>query len=128
MPTASRPMSSAEAAAPSVGEAWRRAERGVARRRRRRRIARRGRGHPCLVRACGPSSPRWRGDVPLCPAARCRGEEASVAAVTEAPTQDLRREVGRVGLALGALGVVYGDLLTSPLYSLREAFDNPHHP
>ena len=29
-------------------------------------------------------------------------------------------------LTLGALGVVYGDIGTSPLYALREAFD-PHH-
>jgi KUP system potassium uptake protein len=30
------------------------------------------------------------------------------------------------GLALGALGVVYGDIGTSPLYALREAFHGPH--
>ncbi|MDY7225681.1 potassium transporter Kup [Hyalangium rubrum] len=29
-------------------------------------------------------------------------------------------------LALGALGVVYGDIGTSPLYSLRECFSGPH--
>jgi KUP system potassium uptake protein len=29
-------------------------------------------------------------------------------------------------LALGALGVVYGDIGTSPLYSLRECFHGPH--
>ena len=29
-------------------------------------------------------------------------------------------------LALGALGVVYGDIGTSPLYALREAFSGPH--
>jgi KUP system potassium uptake protein len=29
-------------------------------------------------------------------------------------------------LALGALGVVYGDIGTSPLYSLHEAFSGPH--
>jgi KUP system potassium uptake protein len=29
-------------------------------------------------------------------------------------------------LALGALGVVYGDIGTSPLYSLKECFDGPH--
>ena len=29
-------------------------------------------------------------------------------------------------LALGALGVVYGDIGTSPLYSMREAFHGPH--
>ncbi len=30
------------------------------------------------------------------------------------------------GLALGALGVVYGDIGTSPLYALRECFLGPH--
>ena len=29
-------------------------------------------------------------------------------------------------LALGALGVVYGDIGTSPLYALHEAFSGPH--
>ncbi|HEU5125541.1 MAG TPA: potassium transporter Kup [Verrucomicrobiae bacterium] len=31
-----------------------------------------------------------------------------------------------LALALGALGVVYGDIGTSPLYSLRECFHGPH--
>jgi KUP system potassium uptake protein len=30
------------------------------------------------------------------------------------------------GLALGALGVVYGDIGTSPLYALKECFHGPH--
>lgn len=30
-------------------------------------------------------------------------------------------------LVVGALGVVYGDLGTSPLYSIREAFESPSH-
>ncbi len=30
------------------------------------------------------------------------------------------------GLALGALGVVYGDIGTSPLYALKECFTGPH--
>ena len=34
---------------------------------------------------------------------------------------------GTVALAVGALGIVYGDLGTSPLYSIREAFVNEHH-
>jgi KUP system potassium uptake protein len=33
---------------------------------------------------------------------------------------------GLVGLALGALGVVYGDIGTSPLYALKECFNGPH--
>src|SRR5512145_1326176 len=31
-----------------------------------------------------------------------------------------------LGLALGALGVVYGDIGTSPLYALRESFHGLH--
>src|SRR3954466_5907524 len=31
-----------------------------------------------------------------------------------------------VGLAVGALGVVYGDIGTSPLYALRECFHGKH--
>ncbi|MEA2599807.1 MAG: system potassium uptake protein [Acidobacteriota bacterium] len=31
-----------------------------------------------------------------------------------------------MGLALGALGIVYGDIGTSPLYALRECFFGPH--
>src|SRR5436309_9319308 len=33
---------------------------------------------------------------------------------------------GLYALALGALGVVYGDIGTSPLYSLRECFHGEH--
>jgi KUP system potassium uptake protein len=29
-------------------------------------------------------------------------------------------------LALGALGVVFGDIGTSPLYAIRECFSGPH--
>ena len=32
-----------------------------------------------------------------------------------------------MSLSIGALGIVYGDLGTSPLYSIREAFVNEHH-
>ncbi|MSW20130.1 MAG: potassium transporter Kup, partial [Actinobacteria bacterium] len=35
--------------------------------------------------------------------------------------------VGTTALALGALGVVYGDIGTSPLYSLKEAFTEKSH-
>ena len=34
---------------------------------------------------------------------------------------------GTVALALGALGVVYGDIGTSPLYALKEAFNEKSH-
>jgi KUP system potassium uptake protein len=36
-------------------------------------------------------------------------------------------KAGLAVLALGALGVVYGDIGTSPLYALREAFTEEHH-
>ncbi len=37
------------------------------------------------------------------------------------------RTQGRLGtLALGALGVVYGDIGTSPLYAMKECFHGPH--
>jgi KUP system potassium uptake protein len=37
--------------------------------------------------------------------------------------------VGKWGQMLGALGVVYGDIGTSPLYAMKECFspDSPHH-
>jgi KUP system potassium uptake protein len=37
------------------------------------------------------------------------------------------RASGKLGLALGALGVVFGDIGTSPLYALRDTFAG-HHP
>ena len=38
-----------------------------------------------------------------------------------------KARTGGVALAVGALGVVFGDLGTSPLYSIREAFVGPSH-
>ncbi len=37
-----------------------------------------------------------------------------------------RKSASLLPLALGALGVVYGDIGTSPLYALRECFHGPH--
>jgi KUP system potassium uptake protein len=34
---------------------------------------------------------------------------------------------GALGLAVGAVGVVYGDIGTSPLYAFKEAFGGAHH-
>src|SRR3954462_15085207 len=36
------------------------------------------------------------------------------------------KAVGMGALALGALGIVYGDVGTSPLYAFREAFEEHH--
>src|SRR5436309_796836 len=41
-----------------------------------------------------------------------------------APSHHGKREL--LGLSLGALGIVYGDIGTSPLYSLRECFHGEH--
>jgi KUP system potassium uptake protein len=48
------------------------------------------------------------------------GESASGATAPSEP------ELGLSALALGALGVVYGDIGTSPLYALRECFGGEH--
>lgn len=40
------------------------------------------------------------------------------------PSHDDRKQV--YALALGALGVVFGDIGTSPLYAMKEAFTGPH--
>jgi KUP system potassium uptake protein len=39
---------------------------------------------------------------------------------------DLKSRAGLLALSLGALGVVYGDIGTSPLYSVRECFHGQH--
>jgi KUP system potassium uptake protein len=41
---------------------------------------------------------------------------------------DARRAVGRTALVVGALGVVFGDIGTSPIYTIQTAFDpsDPH--
>ncbi len=45
----------------------------------------------------------------------------------EAPGHSHAHRVGQGALVVGALGVVYGDIGTSPLYSLREAFTEHTH-
>ncbi|KFE68170.1 Kup system potassium uptake protein [Hyalangium minutum] len=51
-------------------------------------------------------------------------------ATTEAPPTNTGGQDGAVKrtalLAIGAIGVVYGDIGTSPLYALRECFTGPH--
>jgi len=53
--------------------------------------------------------------------AAAEGDEPSA----RAPTRS--HDVARGALALGALGVVYGDIGTNPLFAMREAFEGPHH-
>jgi KUP system potassium uptake protein len=45
----------------------------------------------------------------------------------DAPAHGHATTVGTGALALGALGVVYGDIGTSPLYALRETFNGHNH-
>jgi KUP system potassium uptake protein len=56
--------------------------------------------------------------------------ERSCPARVEAVRRDAPRGKALARLALGALGVVYGDIGTSPLYALRECFGGTHgvHP
>src|ERR1700710_2025049 len=41
-------------------------------------------------------------------------------------SRDARRQIGMAALALGALGVVFGDIGTSPLYALQTVFSADH--
>ncbi len=41
-------------------------------------------------------------------------------------SRDARRQLGMAALALGALGVVFGDIGTSPLYALQTVFSADH--
>jgi KUP system potassium uptake protein len=50
---------------------------------------------------------------------------------TEAPaemTAAAHRHNGIVRLAVGAVGIVFGDIGTSPIYAFRETFTSEHHP
>ena len=60
---------------------------------------------------------------------RIVAEAMSAAVVKErAPREHAAHsKAGATALALGALGVVYGDIGTSPLYSLKEAFTEKSH-
>ncbi|NMG30286.1 KUP/HAK/KT family potassium transporter [Aromatoleum evansii] len=45
---------------------------------------------------------------------------------TDAPVAHAPQHAGLAGLAVAAIGVVYGDIGTSPLYTLKEVFNGPH--
>ncbi len=47
--------------------------------------------------------------------------------MTAGTSQRARRKGAQGALTLGALGVVFGDIGTSPLYAMREIFAGPHH-
>ncbi|MGA8989079.1 MAG: potassium transporter Kup [Rhodoplanes sp.] len=49
------------------------------------------------------------------------GTEQTGADFAESPTANGHRQAGFWGLTLGAIGVVYGDIGTSPLYAVRES-------
>ena len=56
-----------------------------------------------------------------------RGSFAAVSAVTDVATSaEVPRSNRKALLALGALGVVFGDIGTSPLYAFQEIFDGVH--
>ena len=42
------------------------------------------------------------------------------------PAQGLQHHGGRAALTLGALGIVFGDIGTSPLYAMKETFSGAH--
>ncbi|MGE5408378.1 MAG: potassium transporter Kup [Syntrophothermus sp.] len=50
-----------------------------------------------------------------------------VAGPRSAPARAERRQLGMAALALGALGVVFGDIGTSPLYALQTVFAADNH-
>jgi KUP system potassium uptake protein len=64
------------------------------------------------------------------PAEAVASDDDYLAAISE-PGHDhdhhAHSKAGTIALAMGALGVVYGDIGTSPLYALREAFTEEHH-
>ncbi len=53
-------------------------------------------------------------------------EKAAVAGVPPAPSHPTPSGAGQWALALTALGVVFGDIGTSPLYAFKEAFAGSH--
>ncbi len=60
--------------------------------------------------------------------AEVQGGSADACAAPHPPDASPHRKVheNTAALAIGALGVVYGDIGTSPLYTVRECFNGPH--
>ena len=42
--------------------------------------------------------------------------------------QEGQKKAALIPLTLGALGVVFGDIGTSPLYAFHDGFNTEHHP
>src|SRR5207244_6401368 len=66
------------------------------------------------------------------PSKLVHSDQAPAAATAAAETgngddADTGARKGVLGLAIGAVGVVYGDIGTSPLYAFKEAFGGVHH-
>ncbi len=59
-------------------------------------------------------------------AAASRGDTLNVGSPAEAPREDAGRKQRLSRLAVAAIGVVYGDIGTSPLYTLKECFGEAH--
>ena len=54
-------------------------------------------------------------------------ESALVEEQSKQPARPAAHRAGAIGLAVGALGVVFGDIGTSPLYALQTVFALDHH-
>ncbi|HTE53227.1 MAG TPA: potassium transporter Kup [Kofleriaceae bacterium] len=52
---------------------------------------------------------------------------STLAPAATAPTAEVLHQSGLTAMSLGALGVVYGDIGTSPLYAMKECFAGEHH-
>ena len=82
-----------------------------------------------------PSPPAAKGDAPAAPAKPSvrpgSAPEAATAPPSSAPPSQLAHvhAANKWALTIGAIGVVFGDIGTSPLYAIKECFspDNPHH-
>jgi len=77
-----------------------------------------------IVRGKMPASMAAKTEIPMVPSANSEqpsSRECPINGAAAIPSQDKTLK-----LALAALGVVYGDIGTSPLYAVRECFSGPH--
>jgi KUP system potassium uptake protein len=71
-------------------------------------------------------SPKPIEPPPDAPAPETAPADATESAGTSGSKTDTARHAGLAGLTLGALGVVFGDIGTSPLYAMKEVFSGVH--